>query len=121
MTDEEGTFDPKKAASEVHYGESLLYDFAKFFTTLSLLVIGGILTVTATADPADVKPVIVACVLATIALAAILSVSVAHALVEARSEGRAPREGLHRLMKGATGLLGAGAGGFLMMWWDSMS
>ena len=121
MSDDESRIDPRLIAPDAHYGEALLYDFAKFYTTLSLLAIGGVLTVTATADPHDVKPPVIAVVLGAIALAGALSVSVAHALVEARAGGREPRAGLNKMMKVATGLLGMGAGGFLMMWWDSLS
>ena len=121
MTDDETTVDPRRIAAETHYGETLLYDFAKFYTTLSILAGGGILTVTATADPTDVKPVIVAFILVAIAMAGVLSVSVAHALVDARAAGREPKPGLASTMKIATALLGIGTGGFIMMWWDSLS
>ena len=121
MNEDEIRVDPKAVAPDQHYGETLLYDFAKFYTTLSILAAGGILTVTATADPRDVKPVIVAFILVAIALAGTLSVSVAHALVDARASGRDPKSGLASTMKIATALLGVGNGGFIMMWWDSLS
>ena len=121
MNDDESRVDPKGMAADDHYGEALLYDFAKFVTTLAILAVGGVLTITQTADPKDVKPVVVAFVLGAIALAGVLSVSTASALAEARSAGQEPRAGLRGMMKAATGLLGVGTGGFLMMWWDSLT
>jgi hypothetical protein len=121
MTDEDSTVAPRSVAPDSHYGETLLYDLAKFYTTLSILAVGGVLTVTATADPRDVKPVIVAVILAAIALAGTFSVSVAHAIADARISGRDPKPGLALTMRAATALLGMGTGGFLMTWWDSLS
>ena len=47
MTEEiESRVDPRDHAPAQHYGETLLYDLAKFLTTLSLLAIGGILSLT---------------------------------------------------------------------------
>ena len=121
MTDEETSADPKALATPDTYGETLLYDYAKHLTTLSLLAIGGVLTVTETANRADVKPPIVAIVLGAIALAGILAFSTANGLVAARSRGKDPPEGLPTLLKIATAFLGMGTGGFLMMWWDSLT
>jgi hypothetical protein len=121
MTDEETRADPKAVAPPDAYGETLLYDYAKHLTTLSLLAIGGVLTVTQTADRGDVKPPVIAIVLGALALAGILAFSTANGLVAARSTGKVPPPGLPTLLKAATGFLGMGTGGFLMMWWDSLS
>ena len=121
MIDEETRADPKNAAPPDAYGETLLYDYAKHLTTLALLAIGGVLTVTGTADRTDVKPPVVAIVLGALALAGILAFSTANGLVAARSTGKEPPKGLPSLLKAATGFLGVGTGGFLMMWWDSLS
>ena len=43
------------------------------------------------------------------------------ALVDARATGREPNPVLPKLMKAATGIIGVGLGGFLMMWLDSLS
>ena len=121
MIEEETSTDPKAHAAPDAYGETLLYDYAKHLTTLSLLAIGGILTVTETADRADVKAPVVAIVLGAIVVAGILSFSTANGLVAARTRGKEPPKGLPTLLKAATGFLGMGTGGFLMMWWDSLT
>ena len=121
MTDEETSVDVKAHATPDTYGETLLYDYAKHLTTLSLLAIGGVLTVTQTANRADVKPPVIAIVLGALAIAGILAFSTANGLVAARSSGQEPPRGLPALLKAATGFLGVGTGGFLMMWWDSLS
>ena len=121
MSDDESRADPRALAPAEHYGESLLYDYSKHLTTLSLLAIGGVLTVTQTADTSDVKPPIVAVILGALALAGILAFSTANGLVAARSTGKEPPPGLPTLLKIATAFLGVGTGGFLMMWWDSLS
>jgi len=56
MMEEESSVDPKAHASPDSFGETLLYDFAKFQTTLSILTLGGVLTISQAADPTDVKP-----------------------------------------------------------------
>jgi hypothetical protein len=35
MSDDEGRVDPKVMSDSAHFGEVLLYDFAKFLTTLA--------------------------------------------------------------------------------------
>ena len=121
MIEEETSTDPKAHATPDTYGETLLYDYAKHVTTLSLLAIGGILTVTQTADPTDVKPPVVAIVLGAVVLAGMAAFITANGLVGARSTGKEPPPGLPTLLKAATGFLGMGLGGFLMMWWDSLT
>jgi hypothetical protein len=120
MTDDEGRADPKAHATPDTYGETLLYDYAKWMTTLALLALGGVLTITQTADLKDIKLFNIAVVLASITLAGILAFSTANGLVAARASGKEPPRGLPGLIKAATGFLGMGTGGFLMMWWDSL-
>lgn len=120
MIEDESSVDPKILADETHFDEALLYDFAKFLTTLALLALGGVLTVTQTADKAVAKPPVVAIVVAFIALAGILAISAAGKIakvnVQSRSERLSPR---HYLM-GSLTFLGMGAGGFLTLWWMTL-
>ena len=109
-----------RVAPDHRYGETLLYDFAKFLTTLSLLALGGGLTLTQTADRADIKLFNIIFVLGSIALAGILSIVTANALVEARAAGGEPPAYLRRMIKVAIGFLGVGTGGFLMIWLDML-
>ena len=121
MSDESEIVDPKAAVSHDRYGETLLYDFAKFLTTMSLLALGGMLTLVQTADRSDVKLFNIILVLSAIAVAGILSISTASSLVDARAAGKEPHPQLKTMIKAAMALLGIGTGGFLMMWVDALT
>jgi hypothetical protein len=120
MNEESEIVDPKGTAPDHRYGETLLYDFSKFLTTLSLLALGGVLTLTQAADRAEVPLHNIIAVLGSIALAGILSIATANALVEARSAGKEPHRRLGIQIKAAMVLLGIGTGGFIHMWWDTL-
>lgn len=120
MTDEETSVDPKAHATPDTYGETLLYDYAKHLTGLSLLALGGVLSITQAADSAEIKPTVVGIVVVFTAIAGILAFSTASSLVDARAAGRPPRSFLPKLMKLATGFLGMGMGAFLSMWLDTL-
>ena len=119
MSDE--IVDPKSAAHDDRYGETLLYDFAKFLTTLSLLALGGVVTITDAADRTDVKLFNILFVLGAIAIAGIISMLTANAVVDARAAGKEPEPYLRTMMKAAMGFLGVGTGGFLMIWVDKLA
>jgi hypothetical protein len=121
MTDDESKVHPREYAGRDHYGETLLYDFAKFITTLSLLLLGGMLTLSTAARAGDLKLFNLIFVTVAIAVAGMTAFVTANALVDARATGREPSPHLPRLMKFATGIIGVGLGGFLMMWLDSLS
>lgn len=117
--EEESKVDPKSLAGSAHFGEALVYDFAKFLTSLSLLALGGVLSLTQAANKQDVKPVTIAFVLGTIALAGALSTSVASRLVDAAAFDK-PAKRSRAYLVAAVSLLGIGTGGFLAMWWDTL-
>ena len=122
MIDDDSSVDPKSVADEEHFDEALLYDFAKFLTTLALLALGGVLTVTQTADKAIAKPPVVAVVVGFIALSGICSVSAAGKIAKVSLRTRAAMERFtarHYLMA-AVMFLGMGAGGFLTLWWKTL-
>jgi hypothetical protein len=124
MTEEiESRVDPRDHAPAQHYGETLLYDLAKFLTTLSLLAIGGILTLTLTQAAAKglYQPNFVLLVLGAIALAGVMAFGTAFSLAEARSKQRDPHGHLSLLLQAATSLLGLGTGGFVWMWWTTLA
>ncbi len=75
---------------EGHYGETLLYDLAKFLTTLALLATGGVLTLAQTARKGVYAPIFLLLALGAIAFAGILAFAVAFSLAEARWRGREP-------------------------------
>jgi hypothetical protein len=120
MNDESEIVDPRKVHDE-RYGETLLYDFSKFLTTMSLLALGGVLTVIQTSDRSDVKLFNIILVTGAIAVAGIIAILTANALVDARAAGKEPEPYLGKMMKAAMGFLGVGTGGFLMIWLDSLT
>ena len=121
MIDEDSKVDLSEHAGLERYGETLLYDFAKFLTTLSLLVLGGMLTLSSAARAGDLKLFNIVFVSVAVALAGACAFSTANSLVDARSKGREPSPHLPTVMKVATGLIGVGVGGFLMMWLDTLN
>ena len=122
MTDDDGhRIDPREHADSDRYGETMLYDFAKFITTLSLLLLGGMLTLSTAARSGDLKVFNIIFVTVAIAIAGMTAFVTANALVDARANGREPSHLLPKLLKFATGIIGVGLGGFLMMWLDSLS
>jgi hypothetical protein len=121
IDEEEARVDPREHGGDRHYGETLMYDFAKFMTTLSLLVLGGLLTLSGAARDGDLKLGNIIFVSAAVATAGVLAFTTANAVVEARARGREPASYLPRLMKASMGFIGVGVGGFLAMWLDTLS
>jgi hypothetical protein len=116
----ESHIEPRHVAPEKQYGETMLYDIAKFVTTLALLAIGGVLTLTQTAPKGVYQPIYLLLVLSAIALAAVLAFAVAFSLADVRWSGREPSRRLSLLIQAATSLLGLGTGGFVWMWWNTL-
>jgi hypothetical protein len=102
------------------YGETLLYDYSKFVTTLSLIALGGVLTLTQAAGPGELKPYNIGLVLGSIMIGGVLALSTANALVDARSSGKEPSKWLPGLIKASMAFIGIGLGAFLYMWWDAL-
>ena len=112
MIDEETNVDAGHGA--------LLYDFSKFLTTLSLLALGGVLTLTQTADNHVLKKPVVAMVVSFVALAGVCAFSAASKLAKVGTSRRKQRLTPQHYLLAAIAFLGMGAGGFLMMWWKSL-
>lgn len=119
MIDEETRIEAKPDADR--YGESLLYDFAKFLTTLSILALGGVLTLTQTADRTDIKTFNIMLAIGAIALAGTLAVTTANSIAYARASAQELPRNLHRYIVAAMALLGMGMGVFLYMWMDTLN
>lgn len=112
---------PVEATSEVaRYGESLLYDFSKFMTTLSLIALGGVLTLTQASGDGELKPFNLGLVIGAIAGGGVFALSTANALVDARAAGRTPSPRLHYQIKVSMALIAIGVGAFLNLWWDTL-
>jgi hypothetical protein len=120
VIDEDSSVEPKAIAGSDHFDAAVLYDFSKFLTTLSLLALGGVLTLTQTADQHVIKKPVVAMVVSFIALAGISAFSAAGKLAKLGLSKRKERLTPQHYLFAAVAFLGMGAGGFLMMWWKSL-
>ena len=122
MNDEaQSKVDVRNHATEGHYGETLLYDFAKTLTSLSLIVLGGVLTLAGTDRAAEIPLFSLVLVSGSIALTGMLALSTVFAIVEARAKNRQPPAYLLKLIKTANFLLGVGVGGFMIIWLESLN
>ncbi len=120
MTDEESSVDPKAHATPETYGETLLYDFSKFLTTLALLILGAVLTLLKESTRGEIKPVLVGLLIGSISVAAMLTISTANNLAQTRSTGDTPSRHLQLYIKGSFTLLSFGTGVFIYIWWKTL-
>jgi hypothetical protein len=116
----ESKVDVREHAPEDQYGETLLYDFAKMMTSLSLIVLGGVLSLAGTQQAADIPLFSLVLTSGSIAMAGMLALSTVYAIVEARAKNRQPTTRLLLLIKAANFLLGVGLGGFMIIWLESL-
>lgn len=100
--------------------ELLLYDFFKHLTSLSMLVLGGVLIVAKDFDPTDVKPASVLIAMALISGGGICSFSGASEIVRAKNRGTKPKRSLKFLAQAAPALLAVGTGYFIALFSDSL-
>jgi hypothetical protein len=117
----ETQIEPRHLAPQGHYGETLIYDLAKFLTTLALLATGGVLTLAETAPKGVYRPIFLLLALGAIAFAGVLAFAVAYSLAEVRWRGGEPSRRLPLLIQASTSLLGLGTGGFVWMWWNALT
>ena len=103
------------------YGESLIYDFAKFLTTLAILALGGVLTIAETADRADIKTFNIVMISVALAAAAAIAAITASVIAIGRFTGEELPPRLERWILAAVALLGMGLGMFVYMWIDKLN
>ena len=121
MSDElESKIDVKNFAPGGQYAETLLYDFAKTLTSLSLIVLGGVLSLAGTQQATEIPLFSLVLVSGSIATAGLLALSTAFGIVEARTKKLEPSARFPLMIKGANFLLGVGLGGFMIIWLDSL-
>lgn len=121
MSDElESKVSVRDHAPDGHYGETLLYDFAKTLTSLTLIVLGGVLTLAGTEQAAEIPRAALALTSGSIAVAGMLALSTVFGIVKARAEHREPPSNLLLLIKSANFLFGMGLGAFMFIWLDSL-
>ena len=95
-------------------GDLVLYDYFKHLTTLSLLTLGGILTLTQTGRGAEMKLPTVLMAVGLVTLAGVVSFTASGEIARAHFHGEAPkRVDLYR--KAAPAFLSLGVGVFLFL------
>ena len=95
-------------------GDLILYDYFKHLTTLSLLILGGILTLTQTARGAELKLPGVLVVVGVVTLAGVLSFSGSGEIARAHFHGEQPKR-IDLYRKIAPVILSLGVGMFLFL------
>ena len=95
---------------------ALLYDHSKHLLSLSLLGIGGIMTLTQSSVGEQIESIITATLIMLFAGSGLCSLSVAAAILRAAKSNEQPGKSAWMLNQGAMGFLGAGVAVFLMSW-----
>lgn len=101
--------------------DALLYDWFKYLTTMSLLTLGGVLTLSQSPDGADIKAPVLAAVLVVVAIAGVLAFSGADQIVRAKLANQPLPRQVHRLQRAAPLTLAMGVGGFLYLFARAMA
>ena len=100
--------------------ERLLYDWFKHLTSLSLLAIGGALSLSQ-AGGAKVDPVPLGIIVIALGVAGACSFSGADQFVRAAAEGRPVPRTARLLQRAAPGFLGMGVGAFMAVFIGSLN
>jgi len=100
--------------------ELLLYDFFKHLTSLSILVLGGVLIIAQAAESADVKPWVIVAVLLLVSGGGVAAFSGSSEIVRSRYTATPIRPSVRWLRSLAPALLAMGVGMFLSMFVDSL-
>jgi hypothetical protein len=101
-------------APQVRQGDLVLYDYFKHLTTLSLLVLGGILTISQTEKGALMKAPGVMIVAGVVVLAGVISFSGSGEIARAHFHGDRPKR-VDLFRKAAPVILSLGVGMFLFL------
>jgi hypothetical protein len=99
--------------------QELLYDWFKHLTSLSLVTLGGVLSLSQV-DSIELKPRSLLLVVGLVAAGGICSFSGADKLVRAQTSGAPLPRSIGWLQRGAAGLLGAGVGAFLGLFLEAL-
>ncbi len=105
----------EESAPEVHSGEAaaVLYDWFKHLTSLSLLTLGGVLSLSQSASAGEIKKSLLIIVLVFLISSGVLAFSGAGAVVGSRSTGTALPAYIHKLSGAAAMALSMGIGAFV--------
>jgi hypothetical protein len=112
--------DEERPLADGGNNDALLYDWFKHLTTMSLLTLGGILSLSESADDGEIKTPILAGIVIVVATAGVLSFSGAAQLIKAKAEGEPLPKQVQMLQKSAPVILSAGVGAFLYLFMHTM-
>jgi hypothetical protein len=113
MSDDENNL-LASVAPEKRQGDLVLYDYFKHLTTLSLLILGGILTLSQTAQGAEMKLRTILFVVGVVTLAGLVSFSACGEIARAHFHGEEPKR-IDLYRKAAPAILLLGVGMFLFL------
>ena len=102
-----------------HAGEALLYDFFKHMTSLSLVTLGGVLTISQIPDM-DIRPFSLGLVVVTLSAAGVAGFAGMDEIVKARLDGKQAGRRLSLYRKFCPAAFGIGVGGFLSLFFRAL-
>ena len=105
--------DPRDSARD---NDSLLYDYSKHLLSLSLLGIGGIVSLTQSPQGQRIEHRLVAALICLFAAAGFCALTGTATILRAHRRGVATPPGAWWSSQGAMMFLGMGVGGFLIAW-----
>ena len=111
----------KPARGSLNYGETLLYDYSKYLTTMSLLALGGVLSLSQSDSLQDVKPFNLGLAIGALVVGGISAFSVSFDIVTSRAKGSEPSRWVRPTMSIALAGIGLGLGAFINIFWKAMT
>jgi hypothetical protein len=119
MSDEEEGVKPVPGSA--HYGETLLYDYSKYLTTMSLLALGGVLSLSQSDSLRDVEPFNLGLAIGALVVGGISAFSVSFDIVTSRAKGKEPSRWARPSMSVALAGIGLGLGAFINIFWKAIT
>jgi hypothetical protein len=115
MSDDDSKIRPGAAEDP----DILLYDYFKWLTTISLLTLGGVLSLSQSAN-VKLRTFEIAMMLLPLCIAAVCALSGANAIVKAKALGKPGRLAPVRFLSLTMFMLGIGTGAFLLGFWETL-
>ena len=101
--------------------EAMLYDWFKHLTSLSLLTLGGVLSLSQVADAEDIKRSTLTVVLVLVSLAGVMAFSAADQIVQSRLKEQPLSRQVIFMQRATPAVLGMGLGAFIYVFLKAMS
>ena len=101
--------------------DAMLYDWFKHLTSLSLVTLGGVLSLSQVADAENIKPATLAVVLVLVSVAGIMAFSAADQVVQSRVKGEPIPAQVKWMQRGIPAVLGMGLGAFVYVFVKAIS